>query len=163
MYAKLRNAVLRVSQAFMVACIFCMVIVVLAGVVFRYILHAPLAWAEEAALLCQVWMACIGASVLYECYGHMGIDMFVERVPHKFRSIIENFSEILLLALFVFLTAAGIEVSWTVKESITPGLGVSVALQYLPVACGGMLMVFWSIERIYGKAKICAKGERMPS
>lgn len=147
----------------MVACLFIMVIVVLAGVVCRYFFYAPLAWADEVALLCQVWMACVGASVLYECYGHMGIDMVMERVPEKYRLIIENFAEILLLGLFVFLTAAGAEVSWTVKDSVTPGLGVSVALQYLPAACGGLLMVFWSIDRLYGKVKFCAKGERITS
>ncbi len=144
----------------MVFCLLTMVIVVLAGVFFRYIQEMPLAWADEMALLCQVWMAFIGASVAYQCYGHMGIDMCMAMVADKQRTIVEGFTEIMLLVLFIYLTAAGVEVSWSVKESVTPGLNVSVALQYLPAVFGGALMTFWSIDRLISKIVCFFKKER---
>jgi TRAP-type C4-dicarboxylate transport system permease small subunit len=109
-------------------------------------------------------MAFIGASVAYQCYGHLGIDMCMALVPDKYRSIIEGFTELMLLVLFIYITASGIKVSWVVKESVTPGLNWSVALIYLPAVCGGALMAFWSIDRIITKwMSFSVKNKRVES
>lgn len=40
-----------------------MMAIVLANVVFRYVLHSPLVWGDEAASLSFIWMAMLGAAI----------------------------------------------------------------------------------------------------
>lgn len=59
-------------------------IVILLGVLFRYVLSRPLVWSEEAAELLSVWSVFLGAAAAVHESDHLRVDVldrFVERWP----------------------------------------------------------------------------------
>ena len=58
--------------AFLFACI---ILVCLAGVIWRYVLNNPLVWSEEVARFLSIWMILVGSSMTVRIDGHTSIDL----------------------------------------------------------------------------------------
>jgi len=56
---------------------------VIAQVVFRYFLGSPLTWSDELARYLFVWCAFLGWIVAARRRTHLGVDIFVTRVPPR--------------------------------------------------------------------------------
>ncbi len=47
------------------------VVILLAGVFARYVMHTPLVWADELASILFLWLAMLGAAVAFQRREHM--------------------------------------------------------------------------------------------
>lgn len=47
------------------------IVILFAGVVSRYVLHAPLVWSDELASMLFLWLAMLGAAVAFRRSEHM--------------------------------------------------------------------------------------------
>ena len=57
----------------------CIVLDILAGVIWRYVLNNPLTWYEEVARFLSIWMILVGSSMTIRIDGHTSID-FVQMI-----------------------------------------------------------------------------------
>ncbi|MBS3918195.1 MAG: TRAP transporter small permease subunit [Deltaproteobacteria bacterium] len=57
-----------------------MTVSVLLGVLFRYVLKAPLPWSEEMARYLMIWGVSLGASIAFREGSHVGITILVDRL-----------------------------------------------------------------------------------
>src|SRR6185312_1888663 len=55
------------------------IVVLFAGVVFRYALHLPLIWSDELASILFLWLAMLGAVVAFRRGEHMRMTALVAR------------------------------------------------------------------------------------
>lgn len=97
------DVVLRVGWWISVVAIGLMVLSILFQVFFRYVLGTPLAWSEEAARFCMLWMTGFMAPLAYRRGGFVAIDMLIRMLPDKIGEII-SFA-LLLIALMVLIVA----------------------------------------------------------
>ena len=58
-----------------------MTVVVLLGVVFRYVLLSPLSWSEEVARYLMIWAASLAISIGIMRREHLGITFLSSRIP----------------------------------------------------------------------------------
>jgi TRAP-type transport system small permease protein len=58
-----------------------MTVIVILGVVFRYVLQSPLSWSEEVARYLMIWAASLAISVGIMRREHLGITFLISRIP----------------------------------------------------------------------------------
>lgn len=140
-------------RMFLIIILWGMCIDIFLGVVFRFVLKKPLVWAEEYALISMVWMTFIGASMGYEADSHLGVDLLLTILPNTPKKIVEILTEIMVMPFFIALAVGGAIMVNTTKGSVTPALNISVAFQYLPALVGGILLLWFNIEKLIMKIK----------
>lgn len=99
---------LRIGWWISVVAIGLMVLSILLQVFFRYVLGSPLAWSEEAARFCMLWMTGFMAPLAYRRGGFVAIDMMVRALPGR---VAEILSFILLIIPMVVLIVA-LPIGW---------------------------------------------------
>src|ERR1700710_415132 len=78
------------------------IVILLAGVISRYVFNAPLTWSDELASILFLWLAMLGAVVALRRVEHMRLGFLVSRAPPRLRAFIETLATI---AVLVFVLA----------------------------------------------------------
>ncbi len=113
-----------------------LVLVVFIGVIWRYILHAPLAFVHETSILLWVWIAFLGTAVAYHRHGHIYLEFVVDRLHGIHRKITVSFLTLASLAFFYVIVTRGVEV---VKGTMAQGfqtIPVSLGWEYAALPAG---------------------------
>lgn len=116
-------------------------IIVNANVLMRYFFKSPLYWAEEVATGLFVWTVFVGSAYAYRRHAHLGVDILVNALPGKLRSIVKFIIQILELLVLVMLTYVSVLYltntwdklsntlripSWYVACAVPLGFGISL-------------------------------------
>src|SRR4051794_35043108 len=81
---------------------------VIAQVFFRYFLGNPLTWSDELARYLFVWCALLGWIVAARRRSHLGVDIFVTRVPPKIAAVIRLLGALAAIAFAGVLAFYGV-------------------------------------------------------
>src|SRR5690606_17480554 len=79
-----------------------MVLSVLIGVFFRFIIPIPMAWPPEAARFLMVAVTMVGASVALRQLDHVGITLLVDALPSRLRGVLYIFGNV-MVAVFLLV------------------------------------------------------------
>lgn len=116
-------------------------IIVNVNVITRYFLSKPLYWGEEVATGLFVWTVFIGSAYAFRKKAHLGVDILVNALPGKLRSVVKVIMDILVLFVLIMLTYVStlyvyntwdklsntLRVpSWYVSIAVPAGFGLSV-------------------------------------
>ena len=69
------NIIRKINEAAVIIVLALLSTFVVAQVVCRYALGAPLTWSEELARYMQIWMVMLGSAVMMRKGGHLAIDL----------------------------------------------------------------------------------------
>ena len=120
-----------------------MTLIVWAQIFFRFILGDGIVWAEEIAKFMMVWMALMGAAVVFFEKGHIAINFFISnRASLRY---IKMFHALLSAVLFALLIYYGINYAKFGLRSISPASGITRFWPYLAIPVGGGFLLFQSI------------------
>ena len=128
-----------------------MTIVVLLGVLFRYVLLSPLSWSEEVARYLMIWAASLAISIGIMRREHLGITFLVSRIPpsaQKYTAILVNLAVLWFLWI---LTKFGYHMALEGQTQLSPVLAkykinMMWSLSAIPVA--GALAIIQTILQI---------------
>nr|WP_275299067.1 TRAP transporter small permease [Halomonas kenyensis] len=124
-----------------------MVLVVLGGVVFRYVLNDPLMWSEELARYLMIWIGLVGAAITLKHGEHIRINAIRQRLPALLR-LAGDIGVALAIAWFLWImTSQGWEAAWRGARQSAPTLGVSMFWPLLAVPVAGALMLLHHLLR----------------
>ena len=126
---------LRIGWWISVVAIGLMVLSILFQVFFRYVLASPLAWSEEAARFCMLWMTGFMAPLAYRRGGFVAIDMLVRALPGR---VAEILSFILLVIPMVVLIVA-LPIGWGEVTGFSAKF--ATASLYYPTLSGELVKV----------------------
>jgi len=99
---------LRIGWWISVVAIGLMVLSILLQVFFRYVLGSPLAWSEEAARFCMLWMTGFMAPLAYRQGGFVAIDMLVRMLPKQVAEILS----FILLGIPLVVLIVALPIGW---------------------------------------------------
>ena len=133
-------------EKFVVIVLLLMVLFVFAGIIARFILRLPLVWGEELALIGQIWLTFMSASLLCASGEHMVVDVILNFMSERRRLLLAIVNQLITIPLFIAFIVGGLQVVEVTYLSITPGLGVSVAIMYIPAVLGGLIMLLFSVD-----------------
>lgn len=114
-------------------------ILVLATVVFRYLLNDPLYWAEEAARLLLIWLAFVGGALAFQRRQHIRMDVVARSLP---RGVQDGLAALVGLLGLLFCGVVAYQ-GWTVTLSrwtrVSPVMGMPYVVFALPLVLGLVL------------------------
>lgn len=119
-----------------------MTVIVLIGVIFRYVIGTPLGWTEEAARYLMIWAASLAISMGIMKGEHVGITLLVNALPPALRRSLAILIHLAILAFLWVLTHRGFLMALSGRNQFAPLLGVTMfwSLASIPVA-GGLAML----------------------
>lgn len=128
------------TSVFAMLCV--MVVVVSAGVVFRYVLNTALVWSDELARYLLVWISFLGASMATYRGVHIGIAAFTALLPERFQRAVGWIVDLLILVFLVAILYQGLKILPVMAVRIAPTLGIRMSVFYmvLPIAAGVMIL-----------------------
>lgn len=119
------------------------VLLLLAGVLSRYVLATPLIWVDDLVSLAFLWMAMLGAALAMQRNEHLRLTAVLERLPERWRGYVNAFA---IVATVAFL-AACIEpaIVYTRDEWIVSTAGLDISKGWrtaaIPFGMAAMLLV----------------------
>lgn len=118
------------------------VLILLAGVVSRYVFHRPFTWSDELASILFLWLAMLGAVVAFRRSEHMRMSMLVTLAGPPLRAFLEAFAVALAIGFLLLVLWPAIEYAADEAAIVTPALEVPNIWRAsaLPVGCALMLV-----------------------
>ena len=129
-------------------CLTCLLLVVVYGVVMRYVFNDAPPYVEQVALLLVISVAMFGAASGVRDAGHIGLDSVVSLLPPKAQRWCSLLVYLLTMCFAIALFAGGYEMAASTMATTIPTLGLSEAWRYVPVILAGVLINLFSVEHI---------------
>ena len=125
-----------------------MLVTLLAGVIFRYVLNSPLSWTGESTMILVVWMVFFGASIGVKERTHVGTEAFLSLFPIFVRKIILVVTDLLIAFFAAYLMVFGWRISIVGEGQHTIFFGIPFFYLYLSISVGGFLLLIQAITVI---------------
>jgi tripartite ATP-independent transporter DctM subunit len=117
------------------------ILVLLAGVIARYVFDRPLTWSDELASILFLWLAMLGAVIALRRGEHMRLGFLASLAPPRLRAFVEPLAATAVLVFIVAIIPPAFDYV-TVQQAITtPALEISDAWRVAAVALGAALML----------------------
>ena len=139
----LNQFIIAISKQLAWVALLCMVIMILLQVFFRYVLNDALAWPDEGARFCMLWMTGLMAPVAMRTGGFVAIDMLPRALPNRLAQMLTLF----LLSLSVIVLIYAIQFGW--KHTMGFGGNFASSSLKIPLDWFGMDMVRLKLRYVY--------------
>lgn len=128
------------------------VILVNINVIMRYVAKSPIQWCEEVVTSLFVWTVFIGSAYAYRKHAHLGVDIVVNRLNGKVRTVVEWTMSFIELAVLIMLTIISSQYVYHLlfirghfKPTLTDLLRIPKAYTGIAVPIGFGLSTIYSI------------------
>ncbi len=124
------------------------IVVLLAGVTSRYVLHNPLVWSDELASMLFLWLAMLGAVVALRRGEHMRMTAFISKSSPAKRAFLDVLAIVAALTFLVLIAAPSYEFATGEAAITTPALDISNAWRAAALPIGCVLMIVTALLRL---------------
>jgi tripartite ATP-independent transporter DctM subunit len=124
------------------------IVVLFAGVVSRYVLHAPLIWSDELASMLFLWLAMLGAVVAFRRSEHMRMTALVASAGPRMRAYLDLVAICAALAFLLLIVHPAYEYASDEGVITTPALQISNAWRAAALPVGTCLMALFAALRL---------------
>ena len=124
------------------------IVVLLAGVVARFVFHRPLVWSDELASMLFIWLAMLGAVIALRRGEHMRMTALVSKQAPERRRLFEAICVCASLAFVAMVAWPAWEYAAEERFITTPALEISNAWRAAALPVGIGLMLVFSLLRL---------------
>src|ERR1700710_515526 len=117
------------------------IVILLAGVISRYVFNAPLTWSDELASILFLWLAMLGAVVALRRGEHMRLTPLVQKMPEATRAWVTLGAELVVAAFLLQIILPTVEYFQDQLLITTPALEIQDGYRAGAIAAGGLLMM----------------------
>lgn len=122
--------------------------ILLAAVVSRYWLHAPLVWSDEVASLLFLWLSVLGAVIAFRRGEHMRMTALVGKLSTHARTLADTLAIAASLGFLVMQVPAALRYAHEEAAILTPALEISAAWRASALPVGLALMAAITLLRL---------------
>lgn len=120
------------------------VLIVFISVVYRYLLHDPVEWAEEIARALMIVLVFFGAASVLARSQHVGVDLFRRMLPDAWQPAMIQLGHWIIAAVSASLAMSSLLLLVDSHAQTTP-LGLPQWIYVAPVVIGSTFMAFFGI------------------
>jgi TRAP-type C4-dicarboxylate transport system permease small subunit len=124
------------------------IVVLLAGVIWRYVFHEPLIWSDELASILFLWLAMLGSVIALRLGEHMRMTAFVGMVGPRARAFLDVVAIAAALAFLVLIIEPAYEFAAEEIYITTPALEISNVWRAAALPVGSGLMILTVLLRL---------------
>jgi len=119
-----------------------MVVIMFASVIWRYVLNAPIVWADQLSGWIFVWMTYLGIAVGYRRGIHIGVDDLVRKMPEMMQFIVANLVDLSVGIFLIIVVYQGYGIVVRSLGQVYGALELPPSYMYAaaPVSCAIMLV-----------------------
>ncbi|MBR3881001.1 MAG: TRAP transporter small permease [Mailhella sp.] len=148
------NVMDKVAQGIIVAAITVMTLTTTLQVCLRYLANAALTWPEEVNLLLMPWVAFVGASVAIRRAEHIGITLFIDKLPPVLRKSAYLIGYIIVAVILVLLLKASWKVAMLNMNVYSDAMRIPLIYSRISMVVGSVFML---IQLVYVILKTTTK------
>ena len=150
----------RAAEALVIALFAMIVLVGGLQVVCRYSFNASLSWSEELQRYGLIWIVFLALVIGYRRGAHIGMGLFLEKLPRAVQQPMGWFIDLLWLSLGLamvifsaaYRSAAGMTFITSVGRQSSAGLGLRMDIVYACIVIGGAYLVIASLHNLLRRA-----------
>ncbi len=116
-------------------------VLLLVGVISRYVFGKPLVWSDEVVSISFVWLTMLGAAIALHRNEHLRLNLFVDMLPSRAREFVHALALVAIAALLVALIKPAYEYmqdEWFIR---TPALNMPNAFRVASIGFGFLAML----------------------
>jgi TRAP-type C4-dicarboxylate transport system permease small subunit len=118
-----------------------LVVVVVASVLFRYILLSPFSWSEEVGRYVMIWLGFLAASIALRQGLHVGVDFVVQWVRPGVGVYLRGLARGATVVFLLIVMGYGFFLITNLWEQWSPVMGIRMTWPYLAIPVGSLLML----------------------
>jgi tripartite ATP-independent transporter DctM subunit len=122
--------------------------ILFAGIVTRYVFHAPLIWSDELAHLMFIWLAMLGAVIALRRGEHMRMSTFVNKASPGVRAVLETVAMVLAIVFLGCVLMPAYEYAADERFVNMPGLDLPSSWRAASLPVGMLLMLAAGLLRL---------------
>ena len=112
----------------------------------RYVLNTGQFWAEELAIIAMIWIGILGASCTLWTDSHIGLNVFVDRLPPGGQVVLRALGDFLIGGFGIYLFFNGLLLVNRISGTWS-ALRVPIGRTYLVVPASALLMVIFAFAK----------------
>ncbi|POY47362.1 TRAP transporter small permease, partial [Avibacterium paragallinarum] len=110
-----------------------------------------IAWSEEFARICFVYMIFLGIIIVAKDKGHLTVDILISSLPEKFKFIFRIISDLFILLATSFLAVGAYQLMILTYTQKMPATGISSAFLYVIAVFSAVLYSIFIIRDLFNK------------
>lgn len=130
------------------------VAVLLAGVIWRYVLHVPLIWSDELASILFLWLAMLGSVVALRRGEHMRMTAIVGALPERSRAFLDLIAIAAAVAYLALVIEPAFEFAADEVWVTTPALEIANSWRAAALPVGMGLMAVIGLLRLFRVGRV---------
>lgn len=153
-FAAFDRVIARVTELPAAVLVLLETVILLAGVISRYVFNAPLTWSDELASILFLWLAMLGSVIALRRGEHMRLTTFLNMMTPARRAWVETLctcTVVLFVGLLLWPSYEHFEDQWMV---MTPALELHDGLRVAAIGVGAVLMLAISLARLLERASL---------
>lgn len=131
----------RCTEIVIMALMAFLVVIVVASVLFRYVLLSPLVWSEEVGRYVMIWVGFLAASIAVRQGLHVGVDFVVQWVRPGIAVWLRRTARGATIVFLLIVTGYGFVLVTDLWEQWSPVMDIRMTWPYLAIPVGGLLML----------------------
>ncbi|WP_454689928.1 TRAP transporter large permease [Achromobacter aloeverae] len=124
------------------------IVVLLAGVIARFVFHSPLVWSDELASMLFIWLAMLGSVCALRRSEHMRMTALVNKLGPRGQALLDTVGIAACLAMLAMAIWPAWEYASDEAFITTPGLGISNIWKAAALPAGIALMGLFAVFRL---------------
>lgn len=134
-----------IPRIFLVILMIIMLVDMMLGVFFRYVVGQALFWSEEVGTLSLIWITFIGGAMGITRGTHFSIQLLLDKLRPRQQRMLRTAIALLIMVFGLVVALYGLVLTIRNSTSITPGLGINLGVQYVSAFVGGVLIVCYAL------------------
>ncbi|MGO8915597.1 MAG: TRAP transporter large permease subunit [Stellaceae bacterium] len=130
------------------------IVVLFAGVLSRYVFHAPLTWSDELASILFLWLAMLGAVIALRRGEHMRLTAIASRVPARWRALLETVAALVVVAFVMLVLLPAHRYVLDEWAILTPAMEIHNSFRAAAIEVGSVLMMVIALARLVERASL---------
>jgi TRAP-type C4-dicarboxylate transport system permease small subunit len=148
LFRMLSDSIFRLEKILVNIILIIMLVSMVLGVLFRYVLNAPLTWSGEITIFALVWVTFIGGSMSIKKQQAVAVTLLTDKLTGNARKIVIVLGLFLSVVFTVILCCLSIK--WILSPNIfvqkSDSIQVPMIYAYLSVPVGILFMAIHSIH-----------------
>ena len=130
------------------------IMVLLAGVISRYVFDRPLTWSDELASILFLWLAMLGAVIALRRSEHMRLAFLVSLLPPRRRAATETLGMMVVIVFLLAIVGPALDYVESQRVITTPALEIADAYRVAAILVGAALMLLVAGLRLIERASV---------